>query len=313
MMKRKMLSAISVILVISLMVPFASLAQSSDKILNKPYSSDNAVRVLEKKKAVIEVSQELIDLRNQAANLVKQIKDTLKELGGFKEIKTDATYLEIKALLDSGFAQMKDLDIKAKLKEKFEEFKKSNTSGKLVEAEKSVNEIIVSQQDKIDALKALVEKLKAGLEKAKALAASKGEVLAQVKAYKDQAEVLKKTIQANHLAIVKMEIGFRSVNSKIIATISANKDVFTDEKLTQLEAVLTELKTLRDDLHKLVKNGVKDAINSANTLRRDGKYAEALASLQKAVQLQEAKKVALTDAKTKAQGILDEIDRKSVV
>lgn len=300
-MKKKIKSFVCIILVLCLFVPTMAFAQNgSDTSLSE--------KIINKHNTVIDASSELMNLRKEAGSIIGEIKNQLASVKGIKKILDDPKYAQIKVEIEIALKSFKDLDVKVNFRQKFEEFKKQKDTNDLLAADTTVATVLATQQEKINAIKVIIANLKATLEKVKAFVAEYKDKVAEFKAYKDAVENIKKTIQANHLKIVKAEVEFRQVNNTIIATITSNKDIFTDEKLKELEAVLVELKALKDDLHKYLKNGVREAIQTANKLRIEGKYLEAKASLEIAIELQNTKLLALGEAKVKAEKILEEIN-----
>ncbi len=319
-MKKILMFIICMFLVVTLLVPTLTFAQgnlttgnssidTSENIMQKKYLSQNINdRISEKRADVAIVANEIIQHKTGVNSILVDIKKQLANLGSIGKILNDAQYNELKTTIENALNSFKQLNKNANIKQNFEEFKNQNGAGNTGNAENTLDTIFERQQERIESIKAMKTKLEATLEQVKSFVANNQVKIKEAKANKVAVENSKKAIQANHLEIVKAENEFRQVMNKIVATISANKDVFTDEKLTQLETVLVELKALKNELHNKLKNGVKLAIQTANRLRNEGKYTEVKVALENAIQLQNAKKLALGEAKVKAENILSDIN-----
>lgn len=305
--KKKIFTAVSVILVISLLAPSLAFANDRPAQNNPPKPPMQAIQ--DHQANVTAEAKELMDLRSQIRNLVNEISTIMRGFGGYKELVNDPAFSEIKADMEAIKVLMKSADMKANIKGRVEDFKKLRDSSSLAEAKTQIEAILADQQAKVDALNAIITKLNATLDKAKAFADTNKDKVISYSAIKEEYKALTKTIQANHLSIVKLNSEIRDLINKIVATVSANKDSFTDEQKASLNTILTDLKTVKDGLKSALKAGeVKTAIENANKLRKEGKFEEAKAQLEIAISVQNERKTALTDAKTKIAKVLSDIN-----
>lgn len=253
--------------------------------------------------------KQLMQLRQQIGDLVKQIRDALKGIGENQALVNDPAFLEIKTAMDTIKTELKGLDVRADIRGKIQDFKGFKNKEQLEQAQTKLSEVITTQEDKVAAMGAVITKLNTVLEKAKVFAAANQDKIATYSAIKEEYKVLTKTIQSNHLDIVKLNSEIRDLINKIVATVSANQDSFTDEQKASLNTILTDLKTVKDGLKSALKAGeVKTAIENANKLRKEGKFEEAKAQLEVAISVQNERKTALTDAKAKIEKVLLDIN-----
>jgi ABC-type transporter Mla subunit MlaD len=199
--------------------------------------------------------------------------------------------------------------VKADIRGKIQDFKGFQNKEQLAEAGSKLNEVVATQEEKVTALNALITKLNTVLDKAKAFAEANKDKIAQYSKIKEEYKALVQSIQDNHKNIVQLNSDIRGLINKIVATVSANQDSFSDEQKATLNTILTELKAIKDNLKAKLKFGeVKTAIENANKFRKEGKFEEAKAELQKAITVQNERITLLTDTKVKIEKVLADIN-----
>ncbi|OJU16633.1 MAG: hypothetical protein BGN88_01300 [Clostridiales bacterium 43-6] len=296
-MKKKILSFLSMVLILSFVFSTTALADTKQRVIQdkaQQLRQDTQKRLHDIRDINNSLSAELQKLRKEAADIVRKITNHLKGVSD-EQYANDPVYLSIKTALNNAKTALQESEKNNSVAEDIKAYRELLKTDEAAAAAK-LEEIKAALEAKQSAFTQLITDLKAALSSSESFTADKKEKINEWLDFRQDVMDKRVIISENHTAIVKAERDSRNIINQIVATIAANKDLLAD-KQDELALVVSNMKEIKNSL-KLKDGSIRVLSAEYNALRLKKDYAGALAKLDEIAAVQTARIAALNSLKT---------------